>query len=318
MKKKKVLVTGASGFIGRNIFEFLSERKDLEVFGTYHTDKLFGRNSHIIKADFTRKDDTLKVTKGMDLLIQCAATTSGAKDTITRPYYHVTDNVIMNSLLFQSAYENNVSHVIFFSCTTMYPMINRPVKESDLNLNDEMFDKYFGVGWAKVYLEKLCEFYSRLGKTKYTVIRHSNIYGPYDKYDLEKSHVFGATVTKVMTAENSAITVWGDGKEERDLLYISDLVNFVEVAIAQQKSRFDIFNVGLGESVSISDLVSKIIKISGKKIKIVYDKTKPTISTKLVLDISKVKKQFGWYPKVDIDRGIKMTLEWYKQNIKTS
>ena len=65
----------------------------------------------------------------------------------------------------------------------------------------------------------MCEFYSNLSKTKYTVIRHSNIYGPYDKFDLEKSHVFGATLTKVMNGKER-VTVWGTGREGRDLLYI--------------------------------------------------------------------------------------------------
>ena len=74
-----------------------------------------------------------------------------------------------------------------------------------------IFEKYFGVGWTKVYLEKLCEFYGRLGRTQYSVLRHSNMYGPYDKYDLDRAHVCGATITKVMEAQDK-ISVWGGGK----------------------------------------------------------------------------------------------------------
>ena len=152
-----------------------------------------------------------------------AAVTSGAKDIIERPYIHVTDNAIMNSLLLQSAFENNVSHFIFPSCTVMYQSSNRPLKETDFDANKGLVSHYFGVGWTKVYIEKMCEFFSRLGKTKYTVFRHSNVFGPYDKFDLEKSHVFGATLTKIMTLEEK-IVVWGDGTEKRDLIYVEDLI----------------------------------------------------------------------------------------------
>ena len=72
----------------------------------------------------------------------------------------------------------------------------------------------------------MCEFYSRLGRNKYTLIRHSNIYGPNDKFDLKKSHVFGASLNKVVNCKNNFVNIWGDGKESRDLLYISDLINF--------------------------------------------------------------------------------------------
>ena len=82
-------------------------------------------------------------------------------------------------------------------------------------------------GNTKVYVEKMCEFFSRLGKTKHTVLRHSNMYGPHDKYDLEKSHVFGATVTKVMNSTDGKVNVWGTGEEKRDLLYVGDLVDFI-------------------------------------------------------------------------------------------
>ena len=76
----------------------------------------------------------------------------------------------------------------------------------------------------------ICRFFSNLNKTKFVVIRHSNIYGPYDKFDLEKSHVFGATVCKVMNAKKS-VTIWGRGNDRRDLLYVDDLVEFIEILI---------------------------------------------------------------------------------------
>lgn len=314
MKKKKILICGAAGFIGRNMAEYFAEKDNFEVYGTYsNSPSLNNSKIKMIKTDLTNKEDVNRAIKGMDVIIQAAATTSGAKDIVEKPYYHVTDNAIMNSLIFKAAYDYKVSQVIFFSCTVMYQSGNKPVKEIDFDANKEIYPNYFGVGWTKVYIEKICEFYSRIGNTKYTVIRHSNIYGPYDKFDLEKSHVFGATMNKVMKVpDGENIIIWGAGKEERDLLYISDLVDFVKLAIVKQKSKFTLYNVGLGSSVSIADLSKKIIQHSGKKIKISYDKSKPTIKTKLWLNCSKAKKELGWFPKVSLDEGIKKTMNWYK------
>lgn len=317
-QKKKVLICGAEGFIGRNMTEYFSKREDFEV---YTTDikplSLWDKNIKSIRADLTKKGDVERVVKGMHIIIQAAATTSGAKDIVEKPYYHVTDNAVMNSLIFKAAYDYNVAHVIFFSCTVMYQSSDTPVKESDFNANKEIYPNYFGVGWTKVYIEKMCQFYSGIGNTRYTVIRHSNIYGPYDKFDLEKSHVFGATMTKVMTAKNGGeIKIWGTGEEERDLLYISDLIDFVELAIDKQKEKFRLFNVGLGKAISVTDLVKKIINASKKNLRIKYDKSKPTIKTKLCLDSSKAKNILGWFPKINLDEGIGRTMEWYKKNIK--
>lgn len=315
--KKKVVVCGATGFIGRNVAEYLAGKSDYEVYGTYFkTEPLRHSRIAMIHADLTNKDDVNNVLKGKDIVIQAAATTSGAKEIVTKPYYHVTDNAVMNSLLFRSAYEHNVGHVIFFSCTVMYQSSDKPVKETDFDAGKEIYPKYFGVGWTKVYIEKMAEFYSRIGVAKYTVVRHSNIYGPYDKYDLERSHVFGATVTKVMTASDGGkLVVWGTGEEKRDLLYVSDLVNFVDLAIHKQDAKFELVNVGCGRAVSVKELVKKIVCCSGKNLDIEHDLTKPTIKTELCLDSTKAEVSFGWIPKVSLDEGIKKTIQWYRENI---
>lgn len=313
--KKKILICGSTGFIGRNTAEAFAEDSSFEVYGTYFKSKPL-KNSRIkmIKADLTNKDDVLKAIKGKDIVIQAAATTSGAKDIVTKPYYHVTDNTIMNALIFRAAFECKVSRVIFFSCTTMYQSGSRPVKETDFNPNDEIYPSYFGGAWMKIYNEKMCEFYSRISETKYTVIRHSNIYGPHDKYDLERSHVFGATVTKTMAAKDGdKIVVWGAGNEERDLLYISDLVDFVKLTVEKQRDKFQLFNAGYGSSISVKELVERIIKHSGKRLAIEYDSSKPSIKTKICLDSTKAKEIFGWTPKTTLDKGIKKTIDWYKE-----
>lgn len=312
--KKKILILGASGFIGWNLAEFFAARGDYEVYGTYFSSQPFVRDGiKMIRADLTRREEVDAVLTGMDIVIQAAAVTSGSMDIQTRPYIHITDNALMNSLLFRAAFEQEIPHVLLLSCSIMYQSSNVPVKESDFDASQEMFPSYFGGGWNKVYFEKMCEFFSRLGKNRYTVIRHSNIYGPWDKYDLEHSHVFGATITKVMTSpENGTITVWGSGDEGRDFLHTDDLVSFVCSAIEGQTTPFELYNVGSGKAVPVSDLIQKVVELSGKKLSVIYDLTKPTINTSLALDCGKAFQNMGWKPEISLDEGIRRTLAWYQ------
>ena len=313
----KILICGATGFIGRNMVEHFLKRSDMEVIGVYNKRPKYDLpNLKWVKADLNNSEDVSRVLDGIDIVIQAAATTSGSKDIVARPYIHVTDNAVMNSLLFRAAFEKKVKHVIFFSCTVMLQSSDKPQSEEDYDANKELHPRYFGVGHTKLYMEKMCDFYSRIGETKYTVIRHTNIYGPHDKFDLERSHVFGATITKVLAAKNGKISVWGTGEEERDLLYIDDLNNFVECALENQISPYALYNCGYGSSISIKSLVNKIISISGKDLLVEHDLSQPTIKTSLSLSCSKAEREIDWKPKTTIDEGIAKTIAWWKSNIK--
>lgn len=315
-KRQKVLVCGATGFIGRNVVERLSRNEELAVVAVAHTRPHFNcANIDWVTADLTRQDEVNDLLDGVDIIIQAAATTSGAGDIVNRPYIHTADNAVMNSHIFRAAYDHGVKHLVFFSCTVMYPSSDTPLREEDFTGN--IAPQYFGVGWTKVYLEKMAEFYAGLGRTKYTVLRHSNIYGPHDKYDLERSHMFGATVTKVMTATNGRIVVWGEGEEARDLLFVDDLVDCVENATTRQENPFGLYNVGYGKGFTVKDVVGKIIAASGRDLEIEFDQTKPTIKTSLFLDCDRAKRELGWERATSFEDGIKATLEWYRQNYAT-
>ena len=310
---KKVLVCGATGFIGRNLVEYLARLPGYQVFAVWHLTPPFQiENVTWRQADLRVEGDVNQAVAGMDIVIQAAATTSGAQDIVTTPYIHITDNAVMNSLLLRSVFDHHVKHFLFTSCTVMYPSSMEALRESDLDPSEEFAGAYFGIGWTKLYTEKMCEFFSRLGRTKHTVIRHSNIYGPYDKYDLERSHVFGATVAKVMNSDDR-IVVWGSGEEERDLLHIEDLVRFVEKAIEGQDAPLEIFNCGIGHAISVKSLCETMVRLSGKTLKIEFDTERPTIRTSLFLDCSKAAKLLGWRPSIELEEGARQTLAWYKK-----
>ena len=322
MIKKRLLVLGATGFMGTNIIEHFAPRTNYEVHAVGLKRTLpakAGVINHVV--DLTVREQVVALFGGtnFDVVIQAAANTSGSKDILERPYLHVTDNVVMNSLILQACHDFNVGHFLFLSCGVMYNPDRSPVTEEDFSLDEGIFKNYFGVGWTKVYIEKMCEFFSALGRTKHTAIRHSNTYGPHDKYDLEKSHMFGATVTKVMTAvDGDEIVVWGDGSTERDLLYVTDVVDFIEKTIDGQIKMYELYNVGYGESFSVRDVVKKIIKHSGKRLNVVYDLDKPSINTRLALNSDKAFKDLDWLPKYSLDSGIKRTLSWYNENYNST
>jgi GDP-L-fucose synthase len=313
--KKKILILGATGFIGRNTAEYFANNTDFEVYGSYLKSRPLNHPKiQMVHADLTKQVDVDRVIKGMNFVVQAAAVTSGIKDVADNPHAFISDNAVMNSLICRSAFEHSVEHLIILSCTVMYQSSGQPLKETDFDANEEMYPSYFGGAWNKVYFEKMCEFYSRLGRGKFSALRHSNVYGPYDKYDLQLAHAFGATITKVIAATEDNILVWGNGEEKRDLLYISDLVKAFELVILHQQTPFELYNIGYGSAISIKDLVQKIIDLSEKQLTIEYDLSKPSNKTALCLNCGKAKDELGWEPSVSLDDGIHKTIAWYLKN----
>lgn len=316
---KKILVLGASGFMGTNLLQNLSKNSDYDVYGVIHKSymKINYPGSKLFLTDLTTKEGVDHLFKNdfkYDVVIQAAAVTSGSKDITERPYIHVTDNVIMNSLLLQKCYEYGVKHFIFLSCGVSYQPSEIPLSETDLDLNKNISKQYFGVGWTKIYTEKLCEFYSNLGM-KCTVIRHSNTIGPYDKYGSEKSHFFAANISKIVENTNSEeIIVWGEGNELRDLIYVDDVIDFIKLKIEEviALNIFDIINISYGKSYSVNEIVDKIISISGRKVKRMNYISKPSIPISISISNNYAWRKYRWEPKVTIEESIAKCLLWYK------
>jgi GDP-L-fucose synthase len=307
MSKPVILVLGGTGFIGNNCANYLGLEKGYTV--TYPISRTY---------DLTKRDDVdrLFLESKPDIVIHCAAKTTNSKDVVLAPWNHVTDNTLMNALVFEACHRYKVKHCIFMSCSVMYQPKDKPQTELDWNPGDEIYPAYFGVGNMKVYSEKLCEFYSRLGKCKYTVIRNSNVFGPHDKFEINKCHMLPALVMKVVDATDS-IEVWGDpvNQAKRDIIYVDDVVSLVDKIIEKQTTPFERFNCGQGKAYSVSDIVNLVQKAVGKNLKITYNTSKPNIPTTVILDCEKAKKLLGWEPKTSIEEGLKKTVEWYKQNL---
>jgi GDP-L-fucose synthase len=264
----------------------------------------------------TVKDDVEWVVRGADIVIHTAAVTSGLLKY--KAESDVTDNIIMNSLIIQSCFDFNVEHFMYPSCTIMYSSSEIPVKESDYVPGNYMHPKYFLGSRMKKLAEDMCEMFAQSSQcsTKFTVFRHSNIYGPYDKFSLELGHVFAATLTKVMSvSDGGTIDIFGTGEDKRDLLYVGDLLDFIDRALGQE-SRFELLNVGYGESISISDLCYLMLSIACKRDVEVKCELEPgsVPKSELALDCSKANSVFGWKPCVGLADGIRKTMEAYERS----
>lgn len=294
---KKMLILGSTGFIGKACVEYFTKKGKYEIA--------------TVDGDLRDESFVKRVMEGQDIVLQMAATTTGSKDVIQRPWLHVTDNAVMNSWIMREAHLQGVEHVIFPSCTVMYPHGEDLKKETDWDIQPD--SPYFGVANMKVYVESLCEFYSKLGSTKYTAIRHSNVYGPGDKFDFDRCHMVPAMVRKVEEA-NKEIEVWGSGKAKRDVLFIDDLLDMFDKVIDKQTEPYRLYNCGAGTAVSIPHIISTIAKAAKKDISLVYDTTKPDIPTTTVLDCSKALDELDWSSTTSLEDGLEATLDWYTRN----
>lgn len=317
--KQNMLICGADGFIGKNALDHFKDRYNITatLFSCDEPSRGKVEGVEYIRVDLRNEDEVIELfeRKTYHVALQCAATTTGAKDVVERPYVHVTDNTVMNAWIFREAMRTSVGHLLFPSCTVMYQPREYPQSETDWSPLDEIYSAYFGVGNMKVFCEKMCEFYSRIGTTKFTAFRHSNVYGPYDKFDLDKCHVVPAFVNKVINAEDT-LEIWGQGNASRDIIYIDDLIDFIDKCIQNQDTKYELYNCGAGQAYPILQLAKCIMELNNKDLQFKFDLTKPDIPTTVILDCSKAKDQLGWSPKIDVTEGLRRTSEWYKENVR--
>ena len=307
----KILILGATGFVGRNLVEKLYKEGYTNLRNHGFTRKLEGFGESV-QGDLRDDKFVEEIMKGVDVVYHCAASTSNAVDTIYAPLLHVTPNVIINALTMEKAYKEGVKKFIFLSSSTIYPESGeRAVRETD-NIYESIYKTYFPVGWMKRYAEVLCKMYSEIliNPMQTVIVRPANLYGPHDKYDLDKCHVTPASIIKVATRLDP-IPVWGDGTEIRDLLYVEDFCEALQL-IMEKEEAHEIYNVGSNKGYSVNEVIDYLKEIEGLESPIDYVNNKaPMIPTRLI-DSYKIFYTLGWSAKTSIKEGLEKTLNWYK------
>ena len=307
----KILILGATGFVGRNLAERLYKEGYTNLRNHGFNRKLEGFGESV-QGDLRDDKFVEEIMKGVDVVYHCAASTSNAVDTIYAPLLHVTPNVIINALTMEKAYKEGVKKFIFLSSSTIYPESGeRAVCETD-NIYESIYKTYFPVGWMKRYAEVLCKMYSEIliNPMQTVIVRPANLYGPHDKYDLDKCHVTPASIIKVATRLDP-IPVWGDGTEIRDLLYVEDFCEALQI-IMEKEEHHEIYNVGSNGGYSVNEVIEYLKEIEGLESPIDYVNNKAPMIPKRLIDSFKIFDKLGWSAKTSIKEGLEKSINWYK------
>ena len=312
-ENKHILIAGGSGFIGNALTRRLVKLGAI-VRATYFCRKPEENVDSIswVQADLTNAEDCGRVVEGIDIVLMCAASTSGAGEIINSPLNHLTPNLVMNARMLEAAYTAKVTRFFFISSTCVYPVKGDTPMREDQFLDAHPADVYFVAGWMKRYTEILCSTYAtRLDPIlPVSVVRPSNIYGPGDKFDWKRSHVTAATIRKVLELQNPII-VWGDGENRRDLIYIDDFVEAALRSCSRQEPYYCV-NIGAGMTVSVNDILETALRVAGRKdVEIVYDKSLPQTIRSLNVDTTKLNTELDFTPSISLSEGIALTIDWY-------
>ncbi|MBF0244562.1 MAG: NAD(P)-dependent oxidoreductase [Planctomycetes bacterium] len=312
---KNVLVTGGAGFIGSNLVNRLVE-DGARVRATLHEREPHERNARAeyVRCDLLQPGDCAQVCADMDYVFLCAANTSGAAVMESTPLVHLTPNVIMNARMLEAAYAAGVRKTLFISTNTVYPVSDQPVRETDVT--NEFFEKYFIVAWMKRFSEIMCEMYAtKIKKPMHTVVvRPANVYGPMDDFAWETSHVLPALIRRVVE-RHDPITVWGDGRDVKDFIYVDDLVQGLLLTM-DRVSGFDAANLASGRGYCLRDLLDLIIRLDGyANARVEFDASKPTMIPKRLIDPSKAEKLLGFSAQTTMEQGLQKTIQWYRSTL---
>jgi GDP-L-fucose synthase len=306
-KETKIYIAGHKGMVGSAIKRLLLQNEFSNIIG-FSSKELDLRNQDTVKKFFI--DEKPKI------VIDAAAMVGGILANNNYPYQFLMDNMLIQNNLIQAAHENNVDKFIFLGSSCIYPKLaTQPIKEEYLLTSSlETTNEWYAI--AKITGVKLCEAIRKQYNKDFVSLMPTNLYGPFDNFDLNTSHVMPAMIRKFHEAKlkgNEPVELWGSGNPMREFLHVDDLATAVYFAI-ENKLPENLYNVGTGEDLTIRDLAITIQKIVGHEGKIIWDSSKPDGTPRKLMDISKM-HHLGWKHQIQLKEGIQETYNWFKNNI---
>lgn len=259
-----------------------------------------------------------------DIVFLAAAKVGGIFANNTYPADFIMSNLAIQANVISAAYIAKVKRLIFLGSSCIYPKnCPQPIKEEYL-LTSELEPTNRPYAIAKIAGIEMCWSFNRQFNTQFLTVMPTNLYGPNDNYDLEKSHVLPALIRKIYEAKLNnvaSVEIWGTGNPKREFLLSYDLADSLIFLMNLNNNDFNklthgdhipLINIGINSDISIFDLAKKIAKIIGFRGNFYFDKTKPDGTYQKLLDSKKI-NSYGWYPKYTLDEGIKLTYKIYRE-----
>ncbi|MGY6251970.1 GDP-L-fucose synthase family protein [Paraburkholderia caledonica] len=244
----------------------------------------------------------------IDVVLLAAARVGGILANASRPGEFIYENLVIETNVIHAAYRAQVERLVFFGSSCIYPkQCPQPIREEYL-LTSSLEPTNDAYAIAKIAGVKLCEAYNCEYNTQYVSLMPTNLYGPNDNYDLNSSHVLPALLRKAHEAKlNGAdtLTVWGSGTPRREFLHVDDLAA-ATLFVLENNVTEGLFNVGVGEDLSIRELAECICKVVGFGGELVFDASKPDGTPRKLLDVSRLAKM-GWSSTIGLEQGIAST-----------
>jgi GDP-L-fucose synthase len=308
---KKVLITGGTSFVGKNLTEMLSQL-GAESF-TFHSKEF----------NLTRGEEADKAMqaegKRYDFIIHMAALQAAAD----WPMHHTGVQLYTNSLIHVNTLEawrkyQSQAKFIGVGSSCSFPGDLPVLSEGDVD-NGPLHPSVYAYGATKKLLGVGIKAYKDQYGLKGTMPIFATLYGPHDDFDLKTAHVVSALIAKFANAKRNnekEVEVWGDGTQTREVIYVED--QLTGLLMTAQNYDGDLLNIGTGKEITVRDLAETIKKVSGFEGQIVYNTNKFVGVKHKVLNVDKAKKEIGWMVKNKmhtLEEGLAKSIDWYNQNI---
>lgn len=302
-KDAKIYIAGHRGLVGSALLRKLEREGYRNI--------IYRSSAELDLRRQERVESFLKLARP-EYVVLAAAKVGGIEANQRYSADFLYDNLMIQTNVIDSAYRNGVKKLLFMGSSCIYPKYARqPIKEEYL-LSGKLEPTNEAYSIAKIAGLKMCQHYNQQYGTCFIAVMPSNLYGPGDNFDPDRSHVLPALLRKIHQAKvekQKEVVVWGSGNPRREFLHVDDLAEALLFLIKIGHSA-QLINIGVGKDITIRELAMMIKEIVGFKGEIVYDRTKPDGTPRKLLDISRL-KQLGWQAKISLEQGINQTYQSY-------
>jgi GDP-L-fucose synthase len=303
----KIYIAGHKGMVGSAIWRTLSAKGYSNLIGASSAE-LDLRNQQAVKAYIAQEKP--------EVIIDAAARVGGILANNDYPYQFIMENMQIQNNLIDSALQGGIEKFIFLGSSCIYPKLApQPLKEEYLLTGDlEPTNEWYAI--AKITGVKACQAIRKQFGKDYVSLMPTNLYGTYDNFDLNTSHVLPAMMRKFHEAKennHAPVTLWGSGTPMREFLFVNDMAEAVVFALENKLPDY-LYNVGTGEDLTIKQLAETIQKITGHQGEIIWDSSKPDGTPRKLMDVSKM-HELGWKHQVDLEEGIQKTYDWFLEHV---